>query len=87
MRTVYRCPFEDTEACPRIVKFADDEVYIRDGCTIGPLARRTGDCVQTICRLVIDPEIVRGPEDLADSLDDFMVLGPGTREVVKNGED
>ncbi len=78
MRTVYRCPFADREACPRVEKFAEDSpIFQWSGCSIGPLAMKTGECLQTLCSLVIDPAVIQTPEDLAGChLSDLVILPP-----------
>lgn len=67
LRTVYRCPFENRSPCPKVARFADvDAVFQFAGCMVGPLAARTGEDVQTICLLEIDPDVIQSPADLRD---------------------
>lgn len=69
LRTVYRCPFADRLACPKTTAFDDPcEAYLFSGCTVGPLTIRTGERIQTVCVLQIDPDIIQRPEDLRDIL-------------------
>lgn len=78
-RTVYRCPFDATPACPKVERYAENApVFQWDGCQIGPLLRQTGDNLQVICTLWIDTDVIQTPDDLAaEDLEGFVIQLPG----------